>query len=187
MWIKKITLCLCAGLLMLNGIAQKKYTFRSQNFIGIIRGQEENALLVQTINGIQRKSVFAGLGVGLDNYRIQSVPVFLNVSTFLFGDQNFFVTGSGGINFSTQKDRLGILLSSGVQYPARAYWEGGIGFRVPTGDRGGAILFNAGYSYKSIREKRKTSSPCPTGNCPEGHEMYDFRMSRFLFKVGYMF
>lgn len=50
-------------LFVTTGIAQSKFSFYSQNYIGLLKGQEGgNSLLVQTINGVQKKDGLQGWG-----------------------------------------------------------------------------------------------------------------------------
>jgi hypothetical protein len=62
-------------------LAQKSETkktilFHSINQVGILAGSSDATLQLQTINGINTKTWFAGLGVGLDYYYVRSVPFF---------------------------------------------------------------------------------------------------------------
>lgn len=60
--------------------AQKKYGFRSQNFVGVLEGNEKTALQFQTINGCGCGNWFVGIGTGIDAYLYRSVPLFLSIN-----------------------------------------------------------------------------------------------------------
>ena len=91
----------------LSASAQEKFVFHSQNFAGLLEGQAGSAFQLQTINGVQNKGWFTGIGAGLDYYRFRSVPLFLNMSKFLFDGKKFFVSGNGGVNFPWLKNEAG--------------------------------------------------------------------------------
>ena len=59
--------------------AQTKPKFQSQNFIGVLGGEKDASFQIQTINGVQYRTWFSGIGTGLDFYFQRSVPLFLSV------------------------------------------------------------------------------------------------------------
>ena len=69
-----------------NGI-NKQFPFHSINNIGLLEGQSGAAFQAQTINGFQKRSWFAGIGVGLDYYRYRTIPLFVDVRKE-FGNAN---------------------------------------------------------------------------------------------------
>ncbi len=71
------------------GSAQKPGTekgvrFHSINQVGILAGISEANLQLQSVNGIQHKTGFVGLGVGLDYYYARSIPVFIDLRKDIF-------------------------------------------------------------------------------------------------------
>ena len=57
----------------------KKIKFHSINNIGLLKGQVDDVLQLQTINGIKYKSFFGGVGIGLDNYYFKTIPLFVDL------------------------------------------------------------------------------------------------------------
>ena len=75
-----------------------KYSFTNQ--VGLMEGQKES-FLVQTIHGIRTRSWFGGVGVGIDGYRVRSIPLFLDVrKTFGKKANALFAYADGGVHFS---------------------------------------------------------------------------------------
>ena len=58
-------------------IAQKKTVhFSNITNIALLSGSSQNAFGLETINGIKVDKWRFGVGVGMDNYGIKSIPVF---------------------------------------------------------------------------------------------------------------
>src|SRR5438045_270274 len=73
----------------------------SINQLGMLRGETSSYFQFQTINGIHYKTWFAGLGAGMDFYRIKSIPVFIDLRKDILGRlYTPFVYADGGLNFS---------------------------------------------------------------------------------------
>ena len=173
--------------LNINCYAQDKFIFHSQNFAGLLEGQAGSAFQLQTINGVQKNGWFSGIGTGLDYYRFRSIPLFLNISKFLFSGQKFFVSGNGGVNFPWLKSEASGWNIISVNYPASFFFEPGIGYKIGKSKSGNGVMINAGYSYKHIRENYQVTNPCTNSPCPELYEIYDYRLRRVSLKIGYMF
>ena len=184
---KIIVLLLLTCCINLSGTAQDKFVFHSQNLVGLLEGQAGSAFQLQTINGVQHKGWFAGIGTGLDYYRYRSIPLFVNISKFLFTGQKFFVSGNGGVNFSWLKSPSSGWGIISVTYPAKWFFEPGIGYKIGKSKNGNGMIINAGYSYKHIREKHHVTNPCLVGPCPEFYEKYDYHLRRVSLKIGYVF
>ncbi|MGZ8558405.1 MAG: hypothetical protein ACXWWC_08740 [Chitinophagaceae bacterium] len=183
---KKIIVSLLATFIInLSSPAQDKFVFHSQNWVGLIEGQAGSAFQLQTINGVQNKGWFTGVGTGLDYYRYRSIPLFINISKFLFTGQKFFVSGNGGVNFPWLKSEASGWNIISVNYPAKVFFESGIGYKI--GKSGNGMIINAGYSYKHIREKIQVTNPCTNSPCPELYEKNDYHLRRVSLKIGYMF
>src|SRR3954470_2674393 len=46
---------------------------------GFLQGQHQHTYSIQTINGVSRQKYSAGIGVALDNYGYNSLPVFADM------------------------------------------------------------------------------------------------------------
>src|SRR5687768_13281730 len=85
--------------------SQTKLKFRSHNYIGIIEGQKGTSFQLQSINGIEKRTWFAGIGTGLDYYYFRSIPLFLSLNKSLCEcERSFFLSLDGGINWFWDKN-----------------------------------------------------------------------------------
>ncbi len=80
---KSILLLILAVCLSVIVSAQQKtgtgnWQFHSINNIGLLEGQTGSAFQLQSINGMQYKSWYAGIGLGLDFYRYRTIPLFID-------------------------------------------------------------------------------------------------------------
>lgn len=155
---KKCLLITCLGCLFCTvGLAQSPWKFRSTEYGGVLKGQDGNYGLLQTVNGLYKKSWFLGIGVGLDYYRFRTIPLFLSVTKDLMPARNgLFLSLDGGINFpdynrppnwyydgyNTSKFREDIYYSAGVGYKIKfSAWHKRHGISLVTG-----------YTFKKLRE-----------------------------------
>jgi hypothetical protein len=94
-----IALCFCS--LMATAQSKQKIKFSNITNIGWLKGSSQNALTIQTINGIKLDKWFIGIGVGLDDYGATSVPVFVDVRRN-FGNQKWqpLLYADAGINYT---------------------------------------------------------------------------------------
>ena len=179
--------CLC--FIILNGYSQKNKTLRihSINQLGLLNGQVGSAFQLQTVNGIQYKTWFAGAGVGLDYYKIRSIPLFFDArKEFGKTDNAFFVYGDIGINFpwATDKEKI---YPANDKFPNRMYVDAGIGYKLKLKNRT-ALLFSAGYSYKKITEQSYGITPPPYGVPPfDSFNEIDYNLERLSIKIGIVF
>ena len=170
-----------------NVSAQKaKPVFQSTMQGGLLEGERGSAFQLQTINGIQYSTWFAGLGAGLDYYHTRSIPVFLNVrKEFFKKEKTPFVYVNGGYHFPWLKE-------GGEQWyttetEGGLYYDAGIGYQVPV-MRKSAFFFSIGYSQKNIREKQTdgvwiTIWPSP----PPQTRVFDYNLRRLIIQTGFRF
>jgi hypothetical protein len=169
------------------GGAGKKFRFGSQNYIGILEGEDGGAFQVQTVNGVRYKDWFAGIGTGLDYYYVRSIPLFLSVNKFFnFPKAPVFINGDIGINFPWDKAGA-IYFDSAPDYSPSLYWAGGLGYKFALKKKSQGVLLNLGYSYKHVIEQYKLDFPCLLPPCPGENDRYDYRLKRLSLKVGWMF
>jgi len=167
--------------------AQQKLKFSSMNYAGITEGESGTAFQVQTINGLQYKTWFAGVGTGLDYYFQRSVPLFFSASKFLSSPKvPLYLTGDIGINFPWVRDDLFYIRDPGTYSPS-LYWAGGLGYKFGFRRSTNGVLLNFGYSFKHLVNETEYTNPCLIPPCPVSKERYDFRLRRLSVKVGWMF
>ena len=171
----------------ITGISQQtetknKIRFQSINLVGLLEGEKGSAFQLQTINGLQYNSWFVGVGVGLDYYRIRSVPVFADVrKNFGQGQNKFFAYIDAGLHYpwlaNTQKDLYGSTYSNGF------YSDIGFGYRMILHGNS-ALILSIGYGYKQTEETVSTTS-CPFyGPCYPSPQKIDYNLNRLNLKLG---
>src|ERR1700748_880249 len=100
--IKSIIIAAIIFLLAFKGFAQQKsvamtWQFHSINNIGLLEGQAGAAMPLQTINGLQNKSWVVGAGVGLDDSRFRTLPLFVDIrKEFGTTQSKFFLYADAG-------------------------------------------------------------------------------------------
>lgn len=151
---------------------------------GAIIGDHMVKPLYQVGAGISYARFFNGLGVGYDQYRFRTIPVFADWRMEVDDDRMMFVYVQPGYHFVTdgspheqEYGKIGDKLKGGF------YLDAGAGFRIPVGSWNG-ILISAGYSLKYMTQK-KTYLYCSTcGNEPVW-DNYHYRYGRILVKAGW--
>ena len=170
--------------------AQKKNGFASNNYVGILEGDDGSAFQLQTINGYRFNGWFAGLGLGLDYYRLRSVPFFLSLKKdFSLKNRGFYVTLDGGTNFAWVEDeenqnRWSPYISR--EWRPRLFWGSGLGYKFGLKNND-AVLLNLGYSFKRMHEVRQVPTMCINPPCPTTEESYDYQLKRVSLRLGYEF
>src|ERR1700693_3532063 len=82
------------------------WQYHSINSVGLLEGETGSAFQLQTINGVNYKSWFAGAGLGLDFYRLRTIPLFADFrKEFGKSSNKIFVYSDVGINFSWVTDQ----------------------------------------------------------------------------------
>ncbi|WP_315816616.1 hypothetical protein [Paraflavitalea speifideaquila] len=160
--------------------------FSSINQLGIATGENNNSVLLQTINGFRYKTWFAGVGVGYDTYYAKTVPLFLDLRKSLFLKPSTpFLYLDGGVQFMGEKKTdKGSYYTK--QYHPGAYYDMGIGYQIGLRNKS-AILMSAGYSQKYLKYHQYTEVVCIMAPCPSYSSHYNFRLNRLAFKIGYQF
>ncbi|MDQ3683553.1 MAG: hypothetical protein M3352_10865 [Bacteroidota bacterium] len=167
---------------------EKRISFRSINQVGILAGSSDAALQLQTINGIKNKTLFMGLGLGLDNYYVRSVPVFLDVRKDIFNKRiTPFIYADGGYHFPWSSKKDEDVAWWGEKRKGGLYYELGIGYKTPVFKKM-QLLFSAGYSYKHLSET-VNSMPWLSIWLPprEAYEKYEYSFRRIAIKAGLSF
>jgi hypothetical protein len=171
--------------------AQQKPGFSSQNYVGLLAGDAETHLQLQTINGLKWKNWFGGIGTGIDWYYLRSIPLFVSVNrSFLQkGKRSFLLSADAGINFPWLQDIYYDFPPYKRDQYSGLYWAGSIGYKFGVGKADNSILMQLGYSFKRLGEKTTTPTYCPGPGpiCPENIERYDYRLKRISFRLGWGF
>jgi hypothetical protein len=128
------------------------WQFHSINNVGLLEGETGSAFQLQTINGVHYKSWFAGIGLGLDFYRLRTIPLFADFRKE-FGKSNnkIFVYSDVGINFSWVTDQQKTINVENDKFHNGFYGDWGLGYKVKV-NRKNNLLLSLGYSYKKTVE-----------------------------------
>jgi hypothetical protein len=181
--------------LVVNVMAQKvgRFKYHSINNVGVVEGGSDANLQLQTINGIQYKTFFGGVGLGLDNYYFKTIPLFVDLR------KNFFekkLTPFAYVDFGADIpwDRAKVESWSTSYYKTGFFYDMGLGYSIPIKGRL-ALNISAGYSEKNLNETRETSywiwRDFPPYDVPstvnKDTTYYKYTLRRFSFKIGLSF
>src|SRR5258705_1280514 len=173
---------------------QKKnpaYKFHSINNLSLLNGDNEVSAGLQSINGIQKANLFAGVGVGLDYYLYRSVPLFADIR-YEFGKSKnkFFAYADGGVNFDWVKEYYytgPIFIWEGSdnsgEFHNGIYTDAGLGY-IFGARKGGGLVLSIGHSSKSLQET-VTYPDCRTHQ--RITDIYRYNLNRIVLKVGWKF
>ncbi len=168
---------------------KEKIKFSSINQAGFLKGSSDQTYQLQTINGVKYKTWFAGIGVGLEEYYLKTVPVFIDVRKNLFEHKaSPFLYADLGVSFSSENAKQ--TQWQRTEYKKGIYYDLGIGYRVAFA---GSLSFNfsAGYSCKTLHEARYNyyySDFPPYDNIVWHKEAdYDFTFRRLSIKTALQF
>jgi len=167
---------------------QKKVSFSSQNYAGLLEGEHGSSLQLQTINGAKFSGWFVGLGTGIDWYYRRSVPVFASVNKdFLKKERrSFYLSANAGINFPWQTDDYNNEWGyNETKSYSGLYWSAGLGYKIGMGKGNDALLMQVGYDYKHVSEK--VILPYMVFDDRAPNDQFDYHLRRLSFKIGWSF
>ena len=164
-------------------IAQKQHslTFNSYNSIGFVAGKSPVAFTAQTVNGLNFNKWFVGAGFGIDDYFIQTLPVFIDVKrAFDFKKSHLFLYADVGSHFVT-KDRKQQFEFYSNTTEGKLYIDAGIGAKIKITQKS-HLFFSLGNTIKNVT---KTETSEDTGFPYKNETAY--RLSRISLRVGFQF
>jgi len=168
--------------------AQKKASFSSQNYVGLLEGEHGSSLQLQTINGVKFNRWFVGLGAGIDWYYRRSIPVFASVNMDFLKKQkrSFYLSANAGINYPWQTDNYHNEWGyNETKSYSGLYWSAGLGYKIGIGKGDDALLMQLGYDYKRVSEKVVYPYMVYTDNDP--NDRFDYHLRRLSLKMGWSF
>lgn len=166
---------------------KKKIKFQSINQFAMVGGENQINSSFQTINGITFSDWFSGIGIGIDNYRYKTLPLFVEGKWFFENDKRGFIYGDMGYNFP-MKNKPGkeVDYYNTYNFTGGVYTDIGIGFRVHLYKKS-SLQFSLGYSYKKMSTNIGVNI-CPfAGPCYVDYSKYDFSFNRIVLKAGFVF
>ena len=162
------------------------WQFHSINNVGLLEGQTGSAFQLQSVNGMQYRSWYVGIGLGLDFYRYRTIPLFLDIrKEFGKGTKKFFAYADGGVNFAWLTDNEKTMYFTDDHFNTGFYTDLGLGYKIGVG-RTNHLLLSLGYSLKKLKETYQTYSYLPPDNAL-GKEHIDYNLNRLTIKVGWEF
>jgi hypothetical protein len=167
----------------------KNTRFQSYNTLILLVGDQTVSGGLQSVNGIGWNTFFAGVGLGLDLYRVGTAPLFLDLrKSFGKGKRQFFVYGDIGYQFAWPGIGHSYLgTSEGNDLSGGLYTDIGLGYLVGIG-KNDALILSAGYTYKTLTETMVTYPLCPPwGPCELGQVENVYKFNRLSFKIGWRF
>jgi hypothetical protein len=176
------------SLSQVNKINKSTIKFQGEAQLGSIDGERGTYIQLQSINGISYKGYFLGIGTGLDYYFMRSIPLFLELKKNLFNKAKTpFIYADGGLEYpwpsNNDKLTLGqINAKHGYRFSA------GIGYQVAVSNKS-FIEFNAGYSYKQIKENVPgyTQIYDPRIDWLDYTQHYRYNLNRLSINIGLIF
>ena len=168
---------------------QSGWTYHSLNYAGIGEGKEGTSFQLSTLHGIKQKNWFLGLGTGIDYYKTRSIPLMVNLSTFLSDKpRSVYLSAEGGTHFAWGKtpDAIYYYEVQSEKFKPRFGGSFSFGYKISLRNNKDALLLNAGLGYKHIRSEVNYSTICGFGNCTI-REQYDYKLMLLLVRVGWMF
>jgi len=179
----KANLFFVGCLLLLSSItwSQNKPAFTSINQAGILSGSSDDKLQIQTINGISRQSLFAGIGLGLDYYYVRSVPVFMDLRKSFSNKANTpFIYLDGGYSFLWEREKAPWQVDS----KGGIYYGAGLGYQAQLTEKMKLVL-DCGYSYKRL--SREMDNAPWSSMWPHSFDTYTYSLKRISIKAGLRF
>ena len=170
--------------------AQRKINFSSQNYVGLLEGENGSKFQLQTVNGIKYKTWFVGIGTGIDWYYLRSIPFFISLNKDLFKKQNrsFYLSADGGINYGWKNNNYNLEGGYNIEkLNPGFYWAAGLGYKIGVGKNGDALLVHVGYSYKHIDETVKSRYIIIDSGPSSSTEHFDYYLQRLSLKLGWSF
>jgi len=167
------------------------WQFHSINQAGLLEGQIGSAFQIQTINGLQYRSWFAGIGAGIDYYRFRGIPLFIDLrKEFGHSGNKFYIYMGTGMHFiwltDKQKNEFNLNHFGSNDFSNGLYAGAGVGYKVELNNQL-AIFISPGFIYKKT-EVKNSNTICPfQGPCYIISDRYNFDLYRLSVNVGIVF
>ncbi len=184
---KKIIFLICTVCLFCICVFSQtvKPHFKSINTVGFAVGQSPPQMLFQSVNGLAYQDWFAGIGVGLDEYEIKSLPLFADIRMDFGEEKKGFIYGDIGYNFFLE-DKTEDMLFAGTlsTYKGGVYTDIGIGLRTKFIKKVN-MVFSLGHSYKSLKNTQVRTICGIIPPCYDETSRFTHNYGRINLKVGF--
>lgn len=174
-------------LIKFSATAQKKeIKFNSVNTFEMISGESPLNTGFQTINGVRFLNWFSGVGIGVDEYRYKTLPLFVDVRKFFGHERKAFFYGNVGSNFPLKNKPDKEVYYTSYHFTGGVYTDIGIGYQFYL-SKSSSLVFSLGNSFKKLKIRTNVSYECGSGPCPENYTSYSYRLNRMILKAGLIF
>ncbi|MDB5280179.1 MAG: hypothetical protein JWR61_5134 [Ferruginibacter sp.] len=166
-------------------LAPAKFQSSLQTGLSIGQKGSKPAWLVNTVNGLQYKNWFAGIGLGIDYYGLKrTVPLFLDVQKNLSVKQNtLFWYVSGGYSIPWVIESHKPAYANKYEATGGLLYEAGAGYKFSLFNKT-KLGLSAGYSFKQLKEQfTPPCNWCELEIPPPQTNSYQFR--RIVIKVNW--
>jgi hypothetical protein len=185
MKIKWFIIAVLFPLLAVSQHGTSKVKIQAIGSVGFATGQSTAKPLIQLAGGLSYRRTFMGFGLGIDQYKFNSLPLFADIRYNFGKTEEGFVYGNIGYNIASKnqerKDQSGALSH---KFYGGFYADAGIGYRLRV-TRNHHLLFSAGYSQKNIREEIKYNTWCLVPPCPDNTISNSYLLGRIVAKMSW--
>lgn len=166
--------------------AKKKFAYHSILLGGVLEGASNSSLQLQSINGVQYKTWFGGIGIGIDHYHIRTLPLFASIRKDILNKASSpFIYADLGTQIIWPRNKETWQYSN-QDFNAGVYYNAGAGYKLSVIKKH-AMLLSAGYSLKKFSYGSSYPYPCLAEPCPEYKNTTEYILRRLSFQLGFMF
>jgi len=167
-------------------VNKKQLLFHSFNSVQVLMGNSNNSFSVHSVNGVQWKRTFAGVGVGVDDYYHRSVPLFLELRQDINrGEKKLQAFVNGGLHIPLGNTNRIDHWKTGDFKPGRLM-AAGLDYFIPL--KKDAVVLGLAFSQKKVTQMVNNNIWNPILNRIDNvplKEVYEF--NRIWLKVGWVF
>jgi hypothetical protein len=160
--------------------------FHSFNSVQVLMGKSNNSFAVHSVNGVQVKKTFVGIGVGFDYYYHRSVPLFLELRHDISrGERKLQAFVNAGIHIPFANINKIDPGKTGDFKPGRLL-AAGLDYYIPF--KKDAVVLGLAYSQKKVTQMVDNNIWNPSLNRIDNvpvKEVYEF--NRIWLKIGWAF
>ena len=156
--------------------------------VGFAAGESTAKPLFQLSGGFNYGRFFSGIGIGMDQYRFNSFPLFADWRANFGKERLAFVYANGGYNFpGKNKSMNDEWFKTTDLFDGGFYMDAGLGYRIRLNSSLHRLLFSAGYSRKTISNKVGYTYQCFNPPCQENLYTYKYELGRIVAKFSWEF
>jgi hypothetical protein len=164
-----------------------KSRFNMVTSVGVVAGESTAKPLFQLVSGFSYDRWFTGIGIGLDQYKFKSIPLFADWRMHFGKKRSGYVYANGGYNFAyNNKSDNDNFYKTTDRFYGGFYMDAGLGYRIRLSSLH-RLLLSAGYSQKNIINKIGYTYPCFVAPCPEEVYNYRYNPGRIITKLSWEF